>query len=366
MVFLTANSFWNLRHFRKPLAEALEANGYEVVGVAPGPLPAEVPGYFARFIPLRRLRAHSQNPIRDWRFVRELVRIYRREKPELAFHFTIKPNTWGAIAARMSGVPMVAVITGLGFAFLHPKGLLRLVPALYRFSLKKAKAVVFQNEDDRDLFLARGLIRPGQERLIRGSGVDTRYFCPEPIPPNDHFVFVYIGRLLRDKGLETLLQAWDIAHGDMPGAVLWIGGTAEEANPAATPRSTHPRVSWLGQMDDVRPFLVRCNVLVLPSLREGTPMSVLEALSMERPVITTNVAGCRQTIEPGVNGWLTPPADAESLAAALTEAYHCDPAQLQAMGRAGREKMIREFAAPVVARQFLELTREILHEKRSG
>lgn len=325
---------------------------------------------FSRYYPWNRLRAHGQNFFEEWLAIRELRRLYQVLAPDLALHFTIKPNLYGSWAAAREGIPSISTVTGLGYPFLHPGGANRLVPFFYRNALKGASAVVFQNGDDHALFQQRRLVNPEKTFLIPGSGVDTRYFEPRPVKSHkDPFTFLYAGRLLKDKGiLEYLAASLRLAE-FYPEIRFWIAGEMEPENPAALsqaelePYFSHPSFRYWGFLDDIRGVMSEADAFVLPSYREGMPRAVLEAMAMGKPVITTDVAGCRETVEPGKNGILVPVRNVQALFEAMQEIMDLEPSVLKKMGEKSREKAIAQFDIQAINQQFLGLVEEILQHE---
>ncbi|MCB9282505.1 MAG: glycosyltransferase family 4 protein [Lewinellaceae bacterium] len=368
-IALVANTSWNLVHFRFSLAEQLQDSGYRVLAIAPpGAYAERLRTYpFSRYHAWSKLRAHGQNVLQEWAAARELRQLYRILRPDLTLHFTIKPNLYGTWASSRLGIPSISTITGLGYPFLHPGGGNRLVPFLYREALKGTTATVFQNEDDRSLFLKTGLVAPAKTRLIPGSGVDTRFF--HPLSENHRegtFTFLYAGRLLRDKGiLEYLKAACQIAE-SRPGLRFWIAGEMEPENPAALTRReldpyfSHPAFKYWGFLEDIRPVMAQADVFVLPSYREGMPRAVLEAMAMGKPIVTTDAPGCKETVEPGENGLLVPVRDEEALTLAMRQLMELSPAVLRDMGEKSRQRALDRFNMQAINQQFLDLIKEVL------
>jgi glycosyltransferase involved in cell wall biosynthesis len=256
-----------------------------------------------------------------------------------------------------------AMITGIGSALAEARGfrrrlLARLVRLLYRVALRQVHVVFFQNDDDQQLFRDLGLVGPRQ-RLVRiaGSGIDLQEFTPTELPPPP-VTFLMVARLLRDKGLHEYVTAAGAVKRAHPKARFQLLGPFDP-NPEGITRADLDAirsggvVEYLGVTDDVRPFIAAAHVAVLPSYREGTPRSNLEAMGMTRPVITTDAPGCRETVEAGVSGLIVPARDAEALAAAMTELLE-HPERLAAMGRAGRELAERRFDVREVNRTIME------------
>lgn len=320
----------SLINFRGPLIAEMVRRGWQVLAVAPD-IDAETGaqlaalGARAKSMPLART---GMNPLRDLAYYRALVRLFRKERPNVLLAYTIKPVIWGLFAARAAGVPgTVALITGLGYAFTDGvrSGLKRLLAvgaasALYRIALLSADRVLFQNPDDRDLFRSRGLIRDrGQITVVDGSGVDLDHYAPSRLPEEP--VFLMIGRLLGAKGVREYAAAAVELKKRHPEARFQLAGWRDPGPDTVTEGELdvwiEGGVEYLGRLSDVRPAISAARVYVLPSYREGTPRSVLEAMAMGRPIITTDAPGCRETVIDGVNGFLVPPRNALALEAAM-------------------------------------------------
>lgn len=313
----------SLLNFRGPLLRELVAAGHEVHACAPdvgGDLREELGriGVRVHETPLDR---QGTGVFRDIRYLLALRRLIREIRPGLVVTYTIKPNIWGAFAARLCDVPSVAMVTGLGYAFIASgrfrQRLSRLgATVLYRLATSCNRVVVFQNPDDRDDFITAGCLADSSKaRLVNGSGVDCDHYAPAPLPHAP--VFLMIARLLKNKGVREYGEAAVRLKRSHPMARCLLVGYFEEG-PDGIDRSDLERwiaggLEYAGKLDDVRPALAACSVYVLPSYREGTPRSVLEAMAIGRPVITSDAPGCRETVVDGLNGFLVPVGDAESL-----------------------------------------------------
>lgn len=314
------------------------------------------------------------NPLRDLATLAALGRIFRREKPDRLFAYTIKPVIYGSLASALAGRPgkghRFLMITGLGYVFegdTPVKRLLaRLGSLLYRMAFSRVGGVFFQNEDDLALFEERSIIPAGlQIHMSRGCGVDTDRFALRPIPPGPP-VFLYVGRLLEAKGLRDLAAAARIIKAKYPQVSFRLLGPAEQgpgAVPAEEVRAWQAEgiLDYLGETGDVRPYLAEAQVVVLPSWREGTPTSLLEAMSCGRALIAADAPGSREVVRHGVNGCLVPVRDAQALANAV-ESFILEPELAARMGAAGREIACREFSARKVAERLLR-TMNIPDEK---
>lgn len=358
-IMLSSNSAWNLANFRKPVIEALIAAGYEVVAVAPADgEEGRLEAMGARFRPIR-MHGAGTSPLEDSRLLLDYIKLLRDERPAMFLGFTAKPNIYGSLAARLTNVPVAATISGLGSAFLKGGLLGGLLLRLYRLALGGAQAIFFQNAADRDLFIARRIARPAQARLVAGSGIDLGRFAPAPIEHDGEFRFLLIARLLLDKGTAEYVEAARIVRANYPQARFILLGGAADNNPSAVPQAELARwaaesiVEQLGMRDDVRPHIAAADCVVLPSYREGLPRSLLEGAAMARPLIASDVPGCREVVDHGVNGLLCDVRSATSLAAAMERMLAMSPAERSAMGAAGRRKVEAEFDQRLVADAYL-------------
>jgi glycosyltransferase involved in cell wall biosynthesis len=359
-ILLSSNSSWNLVNFRKPVIDALVGAGYRVIAAAPPDgHETKLEALGVLFCPLN-MRASGTSPTEDARLLLDYIRLLRAQRPAMFFGFTAKPNIYGSLAARLLGIPVVATISGLGSAFLKGGPLGMLLLGLYRAALGGARAIMFQNPADRDLFIARRIARPEQARLVAGSGIDLDRFRPEPSRADDGFRFLLIARLLLDKGIAEFVDAARIVrrtHSDVRFQLL--GGPGGD-NPSAVPESELARwaaesmVEQLGVSDDVRSQIAAADCIVLPSYREGLPRSLLEGAAMARPLIATDVPGCRDVIEDGVTGLLCEVRSARSLADAMERMLAMTAGDRAAMGEAGRRKVEAEFDQRLVAKTYLE------------
>jgi len=355
-------------NFRSALIRRLQAEGWRVVCIAPQDgYAGQLEAMGCRFISLPLVNAGT-NPLQELHSIWAYYRAYRRGRPAVALHFTPKANIYGSLAARLTRVPCINNIAGLGTAFIHDGPLTRIVRALYTLSQKSCRRIFFQNPDDRALFLDRGLARPEQTDLLPGSGVDTERFASVPAQRGDTecVVFLLIARLIWDKGVGEFADAARQVLAEYPQARFQLLGFVDDNNPRAVPEEQirsweeEGTLTWLGRSDDVRPHIASADCVVLPSYREGTPKSLLEAASMGKPLITTNAVGCRQTVEDGVNGFLCRPRDAQDLAAKMHAFLALPTDEREQMGQRGREKMVREFDERIVLDTYLAAIREIV------
>lgn len=345
-IVILASSPSTLINFRGRLIETLLGIGHEVHVAAPNIMEDATTcnwlrqrGVVIHSVPMSRT---GLSVFVDLATLFALYRLMRTLRPNLVFAYTVKPVVWGGIAAWLAVVPKrVALITGLGYAFIgEAKGkraLVRwIVSALYSLALRAATLVIFQNPDDRDDFRRWGIL-PGKRAsvVVNGSGVDTTAFPLSPLPGMPP-KFLLVARLLKDKGVREYVHAAKIVRQTYPDATFDIVGPID-SNPEGLSQAVIDEwqqtgdITWHGALADVRPAIAAASVFVLPSYREGMPRSVLEAMSMGRPIITTDVPGCRQTVEHGTNGLLVPVRNAEALAAAMQQ-FLDDPELVREMG----------------------------------
>lgn len=357
----------SLVRFRGPLMAALVARGYRVTAVT-GPAQPEVLTELAelgvehRAISIERA---STNPVDDARLWLELVRLFAALRPELVLSYTIKPVIYGSLAARLVGVPRrAAMITGLGYAFSPPRGLghravTGVAQGLLAAALATCQHVLFQNPDDQALFQERGLLRSyHRTAVVRGSGVDVAYYAPVPLPPRP-LRFLFVGRLLADKGVREVVEMARRLRAIAPEVRFRLVG-ALDPNPTSVTSEELARwqaEGWIehaGEVVDIRPELARAHVVVLPSVREGTPRAVLEAMSMQRAVITSDAPGCRETVVHGDSGLLVAPRNVEALVAAGRRLLE-EPALLERLAAAARRRAVELYDAHRVAAHVLEV-----------
>ncbi|KFN51437.1 glycosyltransferase family 4 protein [Arenimonas composti] len=336
----------SLTVFRGDLLRDLRAQGFAVHVVAPGlqaspAVTAILRGWGVHCHDIAFARTGT-NPFADALLLWRLYRLQRRLRPALMLAYTIKPVVYGLLAAWLARVPRrYALITGLGYAFADGRGgLARIARGLYRAALRRADAVFFQNPDDQALFAGEGLLAPGQRtQVVAGSGVDVDHFAPAPLPAGPP-VFLLIARLLVAKGVREYAAAAARVRARHPQARFRLAGWIDD-NPDAIAAGeleawiAAGTLEFLGRLDDVRGAVADCTVYVLPSYREGTPRTVLEAMAMGRPVITTDAPGCRETVIDGENGVLVALRSVDALEAAMLE-FVRDPDLAPRMGRQAR------------------------------
>ena len=368
LLFLVTEDWYFWSH-RLPIARSARDEGIEVLIAAiinKHKERIEKEGF--RLIPIG-LKRKSKNIIKEIYSILEIIRIYRKEKPDMVHHVAIKPILYGSFAAWLTGVPnVVNAVTGLGFIFIK-KGWLasairELIVFIYRLAfLSKNTFAIFQNPEDLKLFVDLHIVKNNRAVLIRGSGVDTAHFLNLPEPAGIP-VITLASRMLWDKGIKELVDATRQLHNNGVRCRTVLVGIPDADNPASIPehvlRDWHADgiVEWWGYRSDIADVFAKSNIVVLPSYREGLPKVLLEAASCGRSIVTTDVPGCREIVRNNINGFLVPPYDSKSLVVAL-KALIQDSKLRARMGTRGREIVIAEFSEEIVVKQTLELYKRI-------
>ncbi len=357
----------SLVNFRGHLLSSMVAAGHEVHAAAPE-LVADVAtatslremDVMSHEVPIRRA---GLNPAADLAALVALTRLMRRIRPDAILAYTVKPVVWGLLAATLARVPRrYALITGVGYAFAEkPTGkralVSRAVRALYRAALAQATKVFFQNHDDLQLFDALCLVPPATPRVVvAGSGVDLKHFARRPAPAGSPS-FLLIARLLGDKGVREYFAAAEQIRARYPDVRVDLVGPPDQSPDGISRRELDDllapgTIRWHGEAEDVRPLIAKCGVYALPSYREGTPRTVLEAMAIGRPIITTDAPGCRETVVDGVNGFLVPPRSVGALAEAMLR-FLDTPSIAEPMARESRRMVEERFDVRLVSGHML-------------
>jgi glycosyltransferase involved in cell wall biosynthesis len=373
-ILLFANTDWYLYNFRLTLAKALRREGHQVLLLSPPGMYAErfeKEGFRWIAFPFSR---NGINPFIELKTLFRLIRLYRTERPHVAHHFTVKCVLYGAVAARVAGLQAtVSAVTGLGHVFTTHSAKTRLlrpmVSMFYRALLRPAH-VIFQNPDDRDAFITGELVRAGNTHLIRGSGVNILRFipvAPEIAVRIEEPMILMIARVLREKGIQEFVSAAGLVRQKRPNARFVVAGEPDPGNPSSFSERElavwrdDSAVEFLGHVEDVLPLLQGAAMCVLPSYREGTPRSLLEAAACGLPLVATDVPGCREIVRHGENGLLVPPRDVASLAKAIIQLLE-NPDEMRRMGARSRQIAIEEFSEDKVISETLEVYTKALQQ----
>ena len=367
-IIITANAAWNISHFRRPIVEALIQEGHEVVALSPKDSSvAELEAMRVRHIPLR-MDSNGINPIKDAGLLRDFRKIFLAEAPKVILSFTIKNNIYGALAVKSLAIPFLSNVSGLGTVFLKAGWLDWIATWLYRSAFRNLNYVIFQNADDREMFVDRKIISGAQGLLVPGSGIDLARFRPAESEAQSESAttFLLIARMLWDKGVIEYVEAARKVKEDFPQARFQLLGACGVENRTAIARSTVDQwvdqgtVEYLGEMPDVRPIINAADCVVLPSYREGAPRVLLEASAMAKPVIATDVPGCRDVVDHGVTGILCKVRSVDSLAEAIRNFLTMPKNKRSVMGQAGRQKMEKEFNQDIVVEIYRNAIRDVV------
>jgi len=367
---MVVNEAWNMYNFRGGLIKKLILEGYEVVVIAPtDKFDEKLKGLGAKVVDVE-INSKGTDPIEDMKLIFTLRKIYKREKLDIVFNYTIKPIIYGTIAAKLANIIPIAVTTGLGYAFIKEGKVTRVVEKLYRFSLKFAKEVWFLNENDKKVFLERKLVEPDKIFVLNGEGIDTDYFKPLKETGSNHKIkFLMIARALWDKGVKEYCEAAKIIkskHGDKDIEFLFLGKIGVP-NPSAVPKEYMEKyhnegiINYLGVVDDVTRVIEDSSCFVLPSYREGISRVIMENASMGKPIIAADVPGCRELVDDGKTGYLCTPRESKDLAQKLEWFVNLTEEKREKAGKLGRQKMIDEFSENMVVEVYLDKLKKWLN-----
>ncbi|MCS6988162.1 MAG: glycosyltransferase family 4 protein [Chloroherpetonaceae bacterium] len=359
-IAMVSNTAWYLYNLRLGVIRFLRSKGFDIIAIAPrDEFIASLQRENCKTVVVEMDR-RGTNPIADFALMFKLWKIYRAEKPAFIIHYTIKPNVYGSLAAWLAGIPSLAVVSGLGYAFSKRGWLYRVAASLMKIAFSKAQEVWFVNKDDRDLLLEARIVDERKTRQLPGEGIDTTKFSPSPKPAsNGKFVFLLSARLLWEKGVGTFVEAARRLKPKYPNADFQLlGFLTDDASAGVTQAQMDEWqregvVKYLGSTSDVVPFLSAADCVLLPSFyREGVPRALLEAASLAKPIITTDNVGCRDVVEDGVTGFLAKPNDVASLAEKMEAMLNLPESARLEMGRKAREKAIREFDERLVLQEY--------------
>ena len=342
--------------------------GYEVTTLAPvDDTASKLEKAGCKYINLN-IDNKGLNPMADFRLKIRLEEIYAQLSPDLIIHYTIKPVIYGSLAAANLGIPFVNNITGLGTAFIKENWVTWLVKRLYRLSQKNADYIFFQNADDREIFEKEKLIPENVPRkVIPGTGINTDHFNSRPYPVSNSVTFLLIARMLWDKGVGEFVEAARQMKSEFSDIRFQLLGFLDVSNRTAISRqqmqlwTKQDVIDYLGETDDVRGHIASSSCVVLPSYREGLPRTLLEAAAMGRPIIATNVTGCREVVQHGLNGYLCKARDANDLAQKMRDMAKLSIDERRDMGLRGREKMVSEFDEKIMVKKIVNRIESLLN-----
>jgi len=361
---------WHFCTHRLPLAKAAIKAGFDVILLTNVQSHGDIiRSEGIKVIPLE-LQRLSMNPLRELGILVRILKIYRSEKPDIVHHVAMKPVLYGSIAAYLAGIPRVVnALAGLGYLFISENRIARVLRAcikrLFSYFLNKNEScLILQNPDDANMLVANGIIDEKRIFLIRGSGVNVSLFVPKP-ETKQPIAVILPARMLRDKGVVEFVEAASILKSQGCLARFILVGSPDPENPTAISEAQlikwqqEKLVEWWGNRSDMPEVLEQAHVVCLPSYREGLPKALLEAAACGRPIVTTDVPGCREIVRHGVNGFLVPARDSNSLAVALCKLIE-DRDLRQQMGAKGREIVLNEFSEDMVVAEILAVYHKLL------
>ena len=371
-IAFAANTSWYLYNFRSSSITTLVRKGYKVVCFCPeDEYSLKLQGLGCEWVSIK-INNKGMNPLQDFYLFISLLNNYKRFKPTAVFHFTLKLNIYGTWAScLLANTYSINNISGLGTAFLKNGYINFIVKILYKASQRFAYRIFCQNIDDLNFLIEQGLVPKEKLFLLPGSGVNTKKFHPnlrKNQSQNKIFTFIFIGRMLADKGLFELIEAMKLLNFSKTVCRLVLYGFCDNQNHSSIQANTLkswnaiPGVSWMGPLENIENILALADCLVLPSYGEGMPKSILEACSMELPVVASDVAGCRNIIKHRKNGLLCKPRDSLSLKNAMKEMLQMSQADRLVMGKNGRQIVKEKFSEDLVINELLET----IHDINSG
>ena len=359
-VLILANSSGGLYDFRNELVQRLLLK-YEVMVSLPDEVRTKELAEEGCKVVHTPINRRGVNPAEDFKLLLSYRKLLKEEKPDLTLTYTIKPNIYGGFCCRMMKIPYIATVTGLGSTFQKQGIFLKMIITMYRMGLKKAECIFFQNRENRGIF-EKYHIRGKKSKLVSGSGVNLKRHCFESYPEEDKVRFLYVGRMMREKGIEELLEAAKQLHDDDTEFEL-LGYPDEDYQDRLDAYEKEGYIKQLGFDPDVHAYIRNASALVLPTYHEGMSNVLMEASATGRPVIATNISGCKEIFEEGVTGFGCEPKSSEDLIRALKQFLKLSKEERAVMGQKAREKMEREFDREKVADAYMEEIEKVGNRK---
>lgn len=353
-IFFTANVLWDIYIFRYGVIKALIEDGHEVIVIAPKDERIDFEKELGiKHIPIE-LSLRGINPFKDFKLYRKLKKIYKKEKPNIIFHYTIKPNIYGTIAAKMAKIPNVAILTGLGYSFIEGGLISKIARIMYKFALRFSTEVWVLNEDDKKTLLEKKIVNK-EIFILPGEGVDVEKFSPRDIiKARENKIFLMIARAFYDKGFREYIDGARKIKKKYKDVEFWflgaLGGKNKNGVSEQEMKSLENEgvIKYWGHRKDVQNIIGECDCVVLPSYREGISKVLMEAASMEKPLIATDVVGCREIVQDGYNGYLVKIKDSDDLAEKIEKFINLSWEKQRELGINGRKKILKEFDEKII------------------
>lgn len=359
-ILINSNVALNILCFKRELLTMLVKQNYDVFVMcqASEKERSKISALGVHYLPIK-LEPNNKNPFKDFKLILNYRRVFKKTAPDLIINYTIKPCIYGGFAASLLKIPYVTFITGRGSAFLSNRILKCFIVFLYRISQRKTKKIVFLNQSDAELFVKLKITTRTNTAIFPGEGVDTNYYLSNTPPPKDKVVFLFIGRLLRKKGIIQYTEAAKKIKQKFKNTTFLILGDYFPDNPDSISPSIMEEwekenlVKYCGSTNDVRPYIEKASCLVLPTFYpEGLPRSLLEAMSMERPVITTDTPGCRELITDGVDGYICRAKDIDDLCHKMEKIIVIKHDELCKMGKLSKQKVFGRYSNELVLNKY--------------
>jgi len=367
-IIISSNSAWSTYHFRADLIKRLLQEGYEVYSVSPKDDFIKKIEKIGAKVAVVDFDRKSSNFFSEAKLFLNYYKLYKKIKPGLVFHYSIKPNIYGSIAARLLRLNSIAVITGLGYVFLNDDLKSILGRFLYRFTGFCATYIFFLNEFDRKLFIKKKIVSASKTKILPGEGIDTEFYkATKKHNSGNKYDFLFIGRLLWDKGIAEFVEAAKIIKAKNHKVLFGILGEID-SNPASlgieeiNAWKKEGLITYLGASENVKEIVENSKCVVLPSYREGLPRVILEASSLEKIVIGTDVPGCRDVIDDDITGFLCKPKDSKSLANMMQKVMDLDQKRIDQIGRFGRKKVKNNFSNIEVYKRYKQILIDLKYE----
>ncbi|MGL5545044.1 MAG: glycosyltransferase family 4 protein [Cetobacterium sp.] len=353
-IFFTANVLWDIYIFRYGVIKSLIDDGHEVAVIAPFDERINFEKELGiRHIPIE-LSMRGVNPLKDFKLFLQLNRIYDKENPDIVFHYTIKPNIYGTLAAKIAGIKNIAILTGLGYSFVQGGIVSTIAKGLYKFSLRYSNEVWVLNRDDKETLINQRIVSTEKIFILPGEGVDTEKFSPIERIKNKELIFLMVARAFYDKGIREYVEAAKIINNKgYKVKFCFLGALGGSAANGVDSLKMDEYVKdgvleYLGHRKDVEAVINASDCIVLPSYREGISKVLMEAASMEKPIIASNVTGCKEIVDDGINGYLVNVKDSIDLADKIEKFIVLPLEKRNIMGKKGREKILKEFDEKII------------------
>ncbi len=360
-IIITINTSWNIYNFRAGLIQALLKEGHEVIAVAPpDEFSDKLRAMGCAYYPIK-IENTGVNPLNDLKLYLGLKKLYKKIRPHIILQYTVKPNIYGSLAAQSLKIPTINNVSGLGTVFLSKSISSKIAKFLYQIAFRKVPLVFFQNSDDQKDFIRELSLKNLKSDLLPGSGINLEHYTPsqEGISSGS-FVFLMIARAIIEKGINEYANAARIVKAKFPNATFELLGQIDESHKRGVSKSTIRQwqedglITHLGECEDVRSKIAASSCVVLPSYREGTPRTLLEAAAMGKPIITTDVPGCKEVVQDGYNGHLCAVKNSEDLADKMIKMISLDEKELEKMGHNGRKWVEDHFDEKIVIEKYLK------------